>query len=818
MSSIWRKIVGDLRQERSRAILVVLAIALGVAGFTAVLASFAILQRELNTGYLATNPASATLYTDAVDDDLLRGLLAEGKVSHAEARRRLGGRIRSGPGRWRNLQLFVVPDFARIEVSRLESEAGAWPPATGEILIERDAFQVLKGQIGDLVKVRTNAGNEWELRVAGRVKDVGQAQARMENLVYGYISLDTLKLLGEPPRLDQVLILAAENRFDENHVREVAEHSRRFLEKKGHPVRKVEVPKPGAHPHADLMGTLLLAKAGFGLFVLILSSVLVVQLLTALLAAQVRQIAILKTLGARRGQIAGIYFGEVFVLGLAALAVGVPLGLWGSRLLCRYQSKFLNFDVDSFAVPPWVFALVALVGLALPLLAAAWPIWRGCRGNVLAALADHGVEAGFGKSRFDRWLALFGGAARPALLAIRNTFRRRTRLMLTVLTLSLAGLFFIAALNVRASLIHTLDVLFGSRRYDLTVSLAGMSSRQQVETLIRQMPEVQAAEGWITTEGRVPPPEAPPLEGSHGGAHGSSSHGGGAPHGGAQGAGPDGWRFGVIALPAGSLLFQPPTIAGRLLAAGDENQIVVNEALAAQKGLKLGDLFTFQLGPAEATFEIVGVSRESFGSATAYVPLAFYDRRHPDLTNSLRLDLRTSDGEALDAFKTKLDRQLEAAGLRALSMNSQADSRYGYDQHMVMIYVFLLVMSTILAGVGGLGLATTMSLNVLERKREIGILRALGASPRQVWQIFVAESITTSLLAFTIAALAANPASRLVGNYLGQKLFRGGLDFTSEPSGLVVWLVFSLLLGILSSLGPAIKATRGSLRESLSCE
>lgn len=814
MSSIWRKIFGDLRQERSQAILVVLAIALGVAGFTAVLASFGILQRELNAGYLATQPASATLYTDSVDDDLLRGLLTEGKVSHAEARRRLGGRIRSGPGRWRNLQLFVVPDFARIEVSRLESEAGAWPPATGEILIERDAFQVLKGQIGDQVKVRTNAGNEFELRVAGRVKDVGQAQARMENLVYGYISLETLKLLGEQPRLDQVLILAAENRFDENHVREVAEHSRRFLETTGHPVRKVEVPKPGAHPHADLMGTLLLTKAGFGLFVLILSSVLVVQLLTALLAAQVRQIAILKTLGARRRQIAGIYFGEVLLLGLAALVVGVPFGLWGSWILCRYQSKFLNFDVDSFAVPLWVFGLVVLVGLALPLLAAAWPIWRGCRGKVLTALADHGVEAGFGKNPFDRWLALFGGTARPTLLAIRNTFRRRTRLLLTVLTLSLAGLFFMAALNVRASLINTLDVLFASRRYDLTVSLAGMSSRQQVESLIRQMPEVQAAEGWITTEGRVPTPEAPPLEGSHGGAHGSS----GGPHGGAQSAGQDGWRFGVIALPAGSLLFQPPTIAGRLLAAGDENQIVVNEALAAQRMLKLGDDFTFQLGPAETTFEIVGISRESFGAATAYVPLAFYDRHHPDLTNSLRLDLRTSDGEALDAFKTKLDRQLEEAGLRALSMTGQADSRYGFDQHMLMIYVFLLVMSTILALVGLLGLATTMSLNVLERKREIGILRALGASPRQVWGIFVAESITTSLLAFTIAALAANPASRLVGNYLGQKLFRGGLDFASEPQGLVVWLVLSLFLAVVASLGPAVKSTQGSLRESLSCE
>ena len=60
---------------------------------------------------------------------------------------------------------------------------------------------------------------------------------------------------------------------------------------------------------------------------------------------------------------------------------------------------------------------------------------------------------------------------------------------------------------------------------------------------------------------------------------------------------------------------------------------------------------------------------------------------------------------------------------------------------MLMIYVFLIVMSVILGGVGGLGLMTTMSLNVLERRREMGVLRAIGASPRAVWLIVVAEGV-----------------------------------------------------------------------------
>ena len=138
------------------------------------LAAYAILVRELDAGYLATNPASATLHTDARDKATLDAILATGKVSAAEARRVVGGRIKAGPGEWRNLRLFVVADYRDIRVSKLEPQEGAWPPAAGEILIERDALQVARARIGDTVTVRTAGGEERTLRVSGSVHDVGQ--------------------------------------------------------------------------------------------------------------------------------------------------------------------------------------------------------------------------------------------------------------------------------------------------------------------------------------------------------------------------------------------------------------------------------------------------------------------------------------------------------------------------------------------------------------------------------------------------------------------------------------------------------------------
>ena len=152
------KAVRDLERERGRTLLVVLAIALGIAGFGAVLSSYAVLTRELNLAYLATNPASATIDTDRVDAALLDALRRQAGVADVEARRSLQARIRARPGDWRGLVLFVVPDFGGSRISTLVPQQGAWPPAPGELLIERDALQVVHASLGDSVTIRTTEG------------------------------------------------------------------------------------------------------------------------------------------------------------------------------------------------------------------------------------------------------------------------------------------------------------------------------------------------------------------------------------------------------------------------------------------------------------------------------------------------------------------------------------------------------------------------------------------------------------------------------------------------------------------------------------
>ena len=805
MTTISRKAIRDFWHERARTALVVLAIALGISAFAAVMSSYAILTRELDRGYLATNPASAVMRLDSIDDETVKAILQNPEVSDAEARRTIRGQIKAGPVQWRNLVLFVVHDYGNIRVSKLVPEKGAWPPANGEILIERDAFQVAKANIGDAVIVKTANGVEQPLAITGSVHDVGQAQARMENIVYGYINLATLVQLGEQPTLDQLNILVAKNRFDENHIRRVVADVEATIKSSGHQVRRIDIPAPGKHPHSDLTGILLLSMSSFGLFVLVLSGILVINLLTAMMASQVRQIGVMKAIGGTRWQIARIYFGQALFLGIAAVVVSVPLGIIGSRALCRYMAFFLNFDINSFAVPAWVYLLVAVVGLAAPLVAAAYPVWSGTKAPVRVALSDFGLsQTTFGANAFDRALTRIGGTFRLIVFALRNSFRRRARLVLTLLTLTAGGLFFLAALNVRASMVNTLDRMFEARKYDLSVSLANPYEVTKIDEAVRRTPGIRQVEGWFMTEASVISEHSAKAD-----ANASGLHGGGS----------DDNSFAVVALPPETELLKLDIIEGRNLMPGDTDAIVINNSLArTEPTMRVGQTVTLRMGPAETTWRVVGLAREAFSPAVGYIPRSFIQQRHPGMVNNLRLSLDQSDPDSLAIVKADLDRNLEQQGVRARGSLSTSESRFGFDQHMLMIYVFLIVMSAIIGAVGGLGLMTTMSLNVLERRREMGVMRALGATPRIVWLMIVAEGIVIGLLSWTIAALLAWPISKVAGDFIVKVMFRSGLDFTFEPVGLLIWIVVSISLSAAASFLPAWKASRVTVREALAYE
>jgi putative ABC transport system permease protein len=228
------------------------------------------------------------------------------------------------------------------------------------------------------------------------------------------------------------------------------------------------------------------------------------------------------------------------------------------------------------------------------------------------------------------------------------------------------------------------------------------------------------------------------------------------------------------------------------------------------------------MGKELTPWRVAGIAREFFPAPVAYIPQAFLDKdkRHPGMRNSvfLALDKDKTDPASINRVKANLERNLQQEGVRILGSTSQADRRISIDQHMLMIYVFLLIMSGIIVVVGGLGLATTMSLNVMERRREIGVIRAIGARPSTVWFIIVTEGVVVGVLSWALAALGAWPVSKVVGDALVKLMFHSHLDFLFQLQGLLGWLALSVFFSAVASFLPAWSASQITVREALTYE
>jgi putative ABC transport system permease protein len=204
----------------------------------------------------------------------------------------------------------------------------------------------------------------------------------------------------------------------------------------------------------------------------------------------------------------------------------------------------------------------------------------------------------------------------------------------------------------------------------------------------------------------------------------------------------------------------------------------------------------------------------------AYMNYPHYARvmREPSIANSARLVTERHDA----AFELKVmqavEEQFKRVGLRVRSTEATTELIERITSGMMVFVIFLLILAVMLAAVGGLGLMGTTSLNVLERTREIGMMRAIGASDGAVLQIVMVESILIGIISWLGGALLALPMSRVISDQTGLQLFQTPLSYTFAPGGVLIWLGLIVILSAVASFLPARHAARLTVREVLAYE
>lgn len=805
LSLRWRKILRDFETIRSRVVMMVAAIAVGVLAVTAISSATAILTREIERNYLDTNPASILIDVGEVPDGLVERLRQDPDLQAVEAVTIVTARAETHPGEWTRLLLFVASDLRTLAVSKVFPQAGAWPPAPGTILLEREALSFLNRQIGDTLTLRLPGGEPVHLPISGAVHDPSLAPAWQEQTIYGYLPFETYSALGGAARPELLKLVVRDGVHDQARVDQVAARIANELKGQGLSVHQLQVPPTGRHPHQTQMTAILAMFLIFALLGLVLSAILTASMIDGLLAAQVRQIAVMKAIGARSGQVARIYLGGVAAIASLAVAIGLPLGLLGGSGFADVIAALLNFDIASHAVPPLLVGALVAGGLAIPLAFAFLPIRSALKRTIREALADYGVADGtFEAGRIDRILARFGGIDRTLILALRNAFRRRRRLLLTVGLLSVAGALFVASLGVQSAWDGFVAASAGDRHYDMELRLDVVTAAKTLRTSLEAVPGVERVESWPAV------PAAPARDDGllfmrtyPDGGHGSLE---------------------LRAVPAADSLAHLKVMEGSGATLADAEAVVLNQGAHALIGYPaVGTTVALSADGRTVRYRVAGIVREILTLPAAYVTRQGFATATsepdgtPDGTNVLRVAATTHDAASVARLATEIEVRLAGAGYHVTASLTEAQVSGAGGGHVRIMVVTLMVLSGLMAVVGLLGLASAQGANVAERTREFGVMRTIGATSAVVVRNVIAEGVTIALLSLAPTVALGLPLAYGIGALVGRLAFGLPLPLDFPIVALIVWTAIILVGAMAASAVPARAAARLTIRQTLAC-
>ena len=388
----WRYVWRGIWMYRSRTLLIILSTAIGIFAFGLIIGAAATLRTELAARYAEVNPASAVLHIPAFDLPTVEAIRRMPEVAVAEGRTGAVIQYRNPQGEWHDLQLFALEDYTDNQVNIVRPWRGAWPPPENQVLIERNSIGQLGLEVGDSLLVENSLGDRRLLPIAGLTHDMNQPPAQITGVPYAYVTRDTLVWLGLPRTFNELQILVAEGRYDKPHITAVAQAATDKLERGGLVITWTEVPDPGKHFVEDFLPTILIILTSLGILALILSGFLVINVITALLTQQTRQIGVMKSIGARPFQIGELYLRMVLCFGIGALLLAIPMGAVGSRTFSNFIAEQLNFDLGRRGVPPVAIWLQVAVGLVAPVAAAFFPVLSTVRRTVRGPHLDHRLQ------------------------------------------------------------------------------------------------------------------------------------------------------------------------------------------------------------------------------------------------------------------------------------------------------------------------------------------------------------------------------------------------------------------------------------------
>jgi len=785
---VWRKVWRDLAHNKMRSLLMILSTGVGLFALGIVFGMRGAVRDWLAEDYRLAAPAHVNFWPRPFDQEVLELIRREPNIVEAEGRMSYAVRWKlEGETDWRDGILIARVAYDAQRIDRVGLVDGRWPTRR-TLAVERQSSRYFGVPLGAVVAVEYE-GCRRNLPVTGILRAHNEAPPQFGGPAFLYATLDTVVWLTGREGLTTLDVRLAS--FSDEHLDEAVERIHDRMERMGLTIHNTVSQGTDAHILQDQVNAALLLLIGLGVLALGLSGFLIANTTHAIIAQQVWQIGVMKVLGATFGQVARVYLATALIYGGLALLLAIPLAALAAHWLASPILDLFNVVTGPFRVTPTAVGIQVAVGLTVPLFATLIPTIGGARISPHQAISKYGLGAGFGRSWLDRWIGAIHGLPRPAALSLRNTFRRKTRVALMVSTLVLCGVMFIVTMSIRSSLDRTIEMRVQDFGDDVMVRLKRSYPTAQVVSATERVPGVIRVEVWSGS--------------------GKTAR---------LASGKERYVY-LWALPPASTLFRPRIVSGRWLHPDDDRAIVFSSKIAANEGVQVGDEIVLTFNERKSVWTVVGlIVNSSHAYRACFVPFDAFTRttRSVDRGWTVRIQGARHDVESQQALIRRLRTAYAASTIKVNSLQSIAEVQEQSRSMFDLLAYLMLTMTALAAAVGSIGLMSTMTINVVERRREIGVMRAVGATSSVVAGIFIGEGILLGVVSWSFAVPISYPAARAISDAVGYPFMGAPLDFRYSTGGAALWLAIVAALSALASLWPALQATRVSVQTALAYE
>ncbi len=794
MGVIRHKIWSDLWHNKGRTIQVVLIIAVGAFTVGMILGGSQLMGQVFTQTWQRTTPAMIVFQVDPpIDDAQLDSIKRFAGIVEAEGEVSQGIKWRLSPADpWLAANLVARSDYDDQHLNTLALQNGHWPH--GRVMAVEKGYDLQPGMPVYLEVEEKERG----ITLGGLMYNVATDPPFFGGNPTFYTTRDRFaELTGER---GFSLIRATAAQYDVDKIKALADRLQQHLEKQGFEAEGAAAfgnsyTDPAKYPFLEIVDGLNFVLLFMSVAALILGLFLVFNTMTALISQQVNQIGVMKAIGAKTHQILFVYFSGVFLYGLLALLLALPLGALGASQMSAFMVGLFGLEPGPFQLSPLAVLAQAAIALLAPLLTAVIPVFAGARITVREAISSYGLGGVAGL--LERLLAKFLFLPRLIALMLSNTFQNKGRVVLTQVTLVGSGVIFMTVMTTQSSMVYTFsEVMFSIFNFNVALAFEDDERISQVEALALAYPGVKSAEAW--------------------GQAGATLRLVGQP------ASNQDKRAFIMGVPLPSRLYLPQIRAGRWLQPGDTHAVVLNQKLAAEAEVGVGDWIIFDHGVnGESKWQVVGLQFNPIGENSAHVPrdMLLQELHQVGKAGSIWIETFHEDAASEAAIAKNLRAYYEAHQLKvSLQPAFEKDTAHQTVEaimgRMAVIIYLLGIMALATALIGSIALSGVLSINVLERQREIGMMRAIGASSASIATLFIGEGLILGLLSWVIALPLSLPAGPVMTGAL-QSVVGTEIVYDYSEAGVLYWLVIMIVLSIAASWLPARSATRISVRESL---